>query len=101
MAASVEPDYSTQRYEIDLLQAVATSSWDESSNDIGELRLAVLEWLVDLTVEPALAARAVLDRQSGLRDPALPRALIAILQEIATVNPARYRGRRRRHQPIN
>jgi hypothetical protein len=103
MDAQVETIPEAKQVTAELIRAVFDSETSGRIRPLGELRLAVLEWILDLSADPAAAARSVLARRSESHAAALPQAVIAILQEIADTDLARVprRGRRVRHRPVS
>jgi len=103
MDAQVETLSETNETTADLIRAVFDSEMSGRMRSPGELRLAVLEWILDLSGDPARAARSILARRSQSHAAALPQAVIGILQEIAETDIARIerRGRQTRRRPIH
>jgi hypothetical protein len=101
MDAQVETISETKEITAGLIRAVFESEMSGRMRPLGELRLAVLQWILDLAGDPAAAARSILARRSESHAAALPQAVIGILREIAETDLARIvpRGRRARRRP--
>ena len=99
----VETTSQTNEITAELIRAVFESGTNGRMRSPGALRLAVLQWILDLTGDPAAAARSILARRSESHAAALPQAVIGILQEIAETDITRIARRRRRakRRPIN
>jgi hypothetical protein len=95
MAIEIDDISMTQRQASDLFRMVADAAGADAACTPGTLRLAVLAWILDLAGDPRLVARSLLNRRVELRLAELPDALIAILEEIAAVDPARMPRRQR------
>jgi len=98
MDIEVETISETKEITAGLIRAVFDSELSGRMRSLGELRLAVLQWILDLAGDPAAAARSILARRSESQAVALPQAVVEILQEIAGTDVARIarRGRRPR-----
>jgi len=100
MDAQVETISDTNEITAGLIRAVFDSEMTGRMRSLGELRLAVLQWILDLAGDPAAAARSILARRGESQARALPQAVVDILQEIAATDIARIaqRGRRARRR---
>ncbi len=96
MSTQLEANDRAKRHTTDLICAVFGSETNGRMRSAGELRLAVLEWILDLEGDPGVAARLILVRQSTSHVAALPRTVIAILHEIARGDMLRLRRTTRR-----
>jgi hypothetical protein len=92
-----------KRHTTDLICAIFGSEFDGRMRTTGELRLAVLEWILNLEGDPAVAAKMILTRKADSHVAALPLTVIAILHEIARGDVARFerRGRRAKRRVAN
>jgi hypothetical protein len=92
-----------KRHTADLICAIFGSEFDGRMRTTGELRLAVLDWVLNLEGDPAIAAKLILMRKADSHVAALPLTVIAILHEIARGDLARFqrRGRRAKRRVAN
>ena len=100
MDTQVETISDTNEITAGLIRAVFDSEMSGRMLSLGELRLAVLQWVLDLAGDPVAAARSILARRADSQATALPQAVVEILQEIAATDIARIarRGRRVRRR---
>jgi hypothetical protein len=103
MDTQVETISDTNEVTAGLIRAVFDSEMSGRMRSLGEMRLAVLQWVLDLAGDPATAARAILARRADSQARALPQAVVEILQEIAATDIAGIarRGRRARRRLAN
>lgn len=98
MSVQVETALPEEQTQIvaELIRTVFSAETDGRVRQPGDLRLAILAWLLDLTIDPRIAARSILTRRRDTQAAALPRIVTEILEEIADCDLARIRIRRRR-----
>ena len=96
MSAQLETIDQAKRHTTDLICAIFGPEVDGRMRTTGELRLAVLAWILDLEGDPAVAARLILGRKADSHVAALPLTVIAILHEVARGDLARFQKRSRR-----
>jgi hypothetical protein len=103
MSTSTEAVLPTGQLTAELIRAVYGHELSGRMRTPGELRLAVFEWILDLSHDPVLAARSILERRSSSHAAALPRTVIALLEEIANGRLDRFRRARRNaaSAPVN
>ena len=102
MSMQLEAALSASDVATELARAVYGSDGKGHVRSPGELRLAVLEWLLDLTGDPAIAARTVLARRADHHAVALPHIVVDLLEQIAGSDTARFQrvGRRRAQRSV-
>jgi len=97
MSTSLEAAFSTGQFTAELIRTVYGGESDGRMRSAPELRLAVLEWVLNLDTDPIFAAQSVLDQRATSHAAALPRIVIDLLEEIAKGRVAgMHRGRNRR-----
>jgi hypothetical protein len=103
MSAQTETIDQAKRHTTDLICAIFGSEFDGRMRTTSELQLAVLEWVLNLEGDPAIAARMILGRKADSHVAALPRTVIAILHEVARGDTDRLQRRTRRdgHRSVN
>jgi len=96
MSIQVETIDQAKRHTTDLICAFFGSERNGRMRTTGELRLAVLEWILNLESDPAIAARLILGRKADSHVAALPQTVLALLHEVARGDVARLQRRSRR-----